>query len=315
MALKNDILLLMEQSRSEVFSGSYLAERFGVSRNAVWKAVNLLKDEGHSIETVGRKGYRLTGDSDLLSEEGIRGFLNEELHGIRLFVEKEVGSTNEEAKRRSISFPGENFVLVSDRQLSGKGRMGRSFYSPAGTGLYLSCVIYPHQQMKRAVIYTAMAAVAAVRAVSSVCGVHPKIKWINDLYIDGRKTAGILTEAETDLETGEAHRLTVGIGLNITTCVFPEELKDKVTSIGVQVQRNRLAASIISEFYTLAAEKPASFMEEYRRDCFLIGREITFSDGEREYAGKVAGVGDGCELILDTEGERKYFTHGEILSF
>lgn len=317
MALKNDILSLMEQNRTKIFSGRELSEHFDVSRNAVWKAVNTLKEEGHTIESVGRKGYRFSKDSNVLSEEGVRVSLIESLHDIRLFVAKEVGSTNEEAKHMAAQYPNEPLMFISDKQYSGRGRMGRSFYSPAETGLYMSCVFYPkpREPFSKAVIYTAMAAVAVVRAINSVCTVRPKIKWINDLYIDERKVAGILTEAETDLETGETHRLTVGIGINITTADFPLEIRGKAASLGVNVVRNRLAANIINEFYTLAAEKPDDLMEEYRRDCFIIGRDVTFSDGLQLFKGKVAGVGDNCELILDVDREKLTFSHGEILVF
>lgn len=315
MALKNDILSLMESEHGEVLSGSMLAERFGVSRNAVWKAVNALKEEGHSVETVGRKGYRLTDGSDILSEEGIRSFLPEKLRSSRLAVAKEVGSTNDEAKKLSMDYPSEPAVFVADSQLSGRGRFGRKFYSPAKTGLYLSIVFYPHEQLNRAVVYTAMAAVAAARAAEKVCGIRPQIKWINDLYIGERKVAGILTEAETDFETGEVRRMIVGIGVNITTEDFPDSIREKAASLGVKVRRNQLAAEMISEFFSIAEEKPDGFMDEYRSGCFLIGREILFYDGSREYRGTVVSIGDACELVLDTPDGRQTFSHGEILRF
>ena len=314
MPLKNDILALMEQERDKPFSGTALAERFGVSRNAVWKAVNALKDEGHIIETAGRRGYMLSGESDRLSEAAIRSCAGGALDDVRIVVKDEVSSTNDEAKRLMLSSPGSRAVVAADRQLCGRGRFGRAFYSPAGTGLYLSAVIHPDASFSRAVTYTAAAAVASARAIEKTAGVEAHIKWINDLYIGRRKVCGILTEADTDFETGRVRSMVIGIGINVTTESFPEDIADKAVSIGRRVSRCRLAAGVISELFGIL-DNESGFMDEYRSRCFVIGREIGFFDGSERFRGRVAGIGDGCELILDTAGEIRSFSHGEITDF
>ena len=314
MPLKNDILKLLEKERGKVISGTALAEKFGVSRNAVWKALNALKDEGHLIETVGRKGHMLSEESDRLSEEAIRAALDGKLGEVKLFVCEEVSSTNDEAKKLLIEDPHTRAVVIADRQLRGRGRYGRDFYSPAGTGLYLSAVIHPDKPFVEAVMYTAAAAVAAARAIERTTGINTQIKWINDLYIGERKVCGILTEADTDFETGRVRSMITGIGINVTTADFPSEIKDKAVSLGKKIPRCRLAAELISEFYTLT-ENESDFMDEYRNRCFIIGREISFSDGRKQYRGRAAGIGDGCELILETDEGTLSFAHGEITDF
>lgn len=314
MPLKNDILGLLEKERGKIISGTALAEKFGVSRNAVWKALNALKEEGHLIETVGRKGHRLSEESDCLSEEAIRAALGGRLSGLKIVVCGEVSSTNDEAKKLLADDPKAKAVIVADKQLRGRGRFGREFYSPAGTGLYLSAVIHPDKPFAEAVLYTAAAAVGATRAIKKTAGTEAQIKWINDLYIGGRKVCGILTEADTDFETGRVRSMVIGIGINVTTDDFPDDIKDKAVSLGRRISRCRLAAELIAELYTLT-ENESNFMDEYRSRCFIIGRDITFSDGRKIYRGKCAGIGDGCELILETDKGTISFPHGEITDF
>lgn len=267
------------------------------------------------IETAGKKGYFLSGESDLLSPEGVASALPEELSDIKILTYREVDSTNDEAKRFCLKDPESRAVCIADRQTAGRGRFGRSFYSPPETGLYLSAVTHPNKSIERSSVYTAAAAVAAAKAISRETGEEPQIKWINDLYLGGKKICGILTEAITDFETGEVRSMITGIGINITTEDFPEELREKAASLGRRVRRTRLAAAVIEELYTLCEKDPSEFMDEYRRRCFLIGKEITFYDGSREIVGRVSAIGDGCELYLDTAEGTRIFTHGEITAF
>ncbi len=314
MPLKNEILTLMETERGRFFSGAALAEKFGVSRNAVWKAVNALKDEGHLITAVGKKGYMLSEQSDRLSAEAVRAALGKGFDDVKILICDEVDSTNNAAKRLLAEENLSRAVIIADRQLNGRGHSGREFYSPAGTGLYLSAVLRPDKPFHEAVMYTAAAAVAAARAIERTAGVSTQIKWINDLYLGGRKVCGILTEADTDFETGRVRSMVIGIGINVTTVSFPDEMADKAASLGINVPRCRLAAAVIAELYGII-DNQSDFMDEYRRRCFIIGREIGFSDGSRSFRGTVAGIGEGCELILDTDEGRFIFPHGEITDF
>ena len=314
MPLKNDILALMERERDKPLSGAALAERFGVSRNAVWKAVNALKDEGHLIETVGRRGYLLSGESDRLSAEAIRAALDGRLPDVKVIVRGEVGSTNDEAKLFLMTDQSSRAVIAADRQLRGRGHLGREFYSPAGTGLYLSVILRPDKPLERASMYTAAAAVAAARAIEKTAGARAEIKWINDLYINGRKVCGILTEADADFETGRVRSMVIGIGINVTTESFPDELTGKAASLGKRVPRCRLAAELVSELFDIV-DNESDFMDEYRERCFLIGREISLTDGEGSFTGTVRGISDSCALILDTAEGRKSFAHGSITDF
>lgn len=315
LALKNEILLMLEKNRGEPISGSMIAERFGVSRNAVWKAVNSLNSEGHSITAVGKKGYILSPDSDVVTPESVRCFLGEELSDVSVFTFDKVGSTNDEAKKFCLSSPESRAVFIADCQTSGRGRFGRSFYSPSETGLYMSVVSHPNKSIENSSVYTAAAAVAAVRAIKAETGISPQIKWINDLYLGDKKVCGVLSEAVTDFETAQVRSMITGIGINITTESFPEELREKAASLGKRTNRSCLAAKIIGELYSLYELPPEQFMEEYRENCFLIGREVVFSDGGKEIEGRVSGVDDMCRLVIESGGESLVFSHGEIKRF
>lgn len=313
MTLKNHLLTLMEHNRGEIFSGTELAEKFGVSRNAVFKAINALRDEGHTIQSVGRRGYMMSCESDALSAEAVKSYLDKKYEDVKIFVSNQVDSTNDEARRFELS-DSSRAVFIADSQTDGKGRFGRSFYSPPKTGLYLSAVFHPDCTIAQNTLYTVAAAVAAARAIENVTGISVSIKWVNDLYLEEKKICGVLTEAVTDFETGQVHTLVIGIGINVTTENFPPALREKAASLKTTVNRNRLAAKIIDELYGLIGTD-VDFMNEYRKRCFIIGKQVTFMNGNVHLNGKVMGVSEKCELILETDDGLKYFSYGEITDF
>lgn len=312
MPLKNEILVSLSKSQGKVVSGSYLAELYGVSRNAVWKAVNALRAEGYMIESVEKKGYMLRPDSDFLSGEIIRSLLPVKYSDMKIFTYKSVTSTNDLAKKFSLSSPRENAVFIADSQTAGKGRYGRSYYSPPLTGLYLSAVSHPNKTISSAAVYTSAAAVAVSRAIRTMTGIRPQIKWVNDLYLNGKKICGILTETLTDFETAEVRTMITGIGINITTTDFPDEIVNTASCVGKKISRNELSARIIENLYEILGSDPAHFMDEYRRDSFLDSKRIVFFDGKNEISAKVAGIGNECEIILETENGICAYRHGEI---
>ena len=214
MTVKSKLLGILEQQKGETLSGEKLAEELHCTRAAIWKAVKALREEGYTIEAGQNKGYMLVKDSHRLSVEAIRPFLvSPEVY---LKVYQETDSTNRAAKEAAVTgTAGHGGCVVAGKQTAGRGRRGRSFYSPEEAGLYLSVILKPQGSLRESLLLTAEAAVAVYKAVLRVTGISLDIKWVNDLYYHDRKVCGILTEAVTDFESGEIDFAVVGIGLNL----------------------------------------------------------------------------------------------------
>ncbi len=213
MTVKSKLLGILEQQKGETLSGEKLAEELHCTRAAIWKAVKSLREEGYTIEAGQNKGYMLVKDSHRLSMEAIQPFLvSPEVY---LKVYQEIDSTNRAAKEAAVTgLAGHGGCVVAGKQTAGRGRRGRSFYSPEEAGLYLSVILKPRGSLKESLLLTAEAAVAVYKAVLRTTGISLGIKWVNDLYYNEKKVCGILTEAVTDFESGDIDFAVVGIGLN-----------------------------------------------------------------------------------------------------
>lgn len=185
-AAKQTILRLLEQSRGVSLSGEQIAQELNISRAAVWKAVNQLKKEGYRIEAVQNRGYRLDPDSDLLSAEGIRSRLP---FNLPLFLEQSLPSTNQAAKKLAIEGAAHGTTVLASGQTEGRGRLGRTFFSPVGAGLYMSVLLRPEIGSADAVLVTIAAAVAVCLAVEETTGIQLGIKWVNDLLLGKKRPA------------------------------------------------------------------------------------------------------------------------------
>ena len=201
MTVKSSLLEMLEKNKGEVLSGERIAGELGCTRAAVWKAVKSLREDGYRIEAGPNKGYMLARESNLISAEGIRLFLDDPQVEIKIF--DAISSTNLEARQLAVSgMAGHGSFVVAMEQTAGRGRRGREFYSPKGSGIYLSVILEPKGTLEGSLLITTAAATAVYKAVKEVCGVKLGIKWVNDLYKDNRKVCGILTEAVTDFESG-----------------------------------------------------------------------------------------------------------------
>ena len=303
MTLKANILAALESSRQAALSGQALAAQFGVSRNAVWKAVNLLREDGYEIESTPNRGYRLSPDSDLISETGLRNALS--LSGIPLFLHKTLDSTNNEAKRLMTDGVTEPFLVLSDEQTAGRGRHGHVFYSPRQTGLYMTVALAPQRAIQNALGITAYAAVCVTEAVRILTGRVPLIRWVNDLFLDGRKIGGILTEAVTDCESGTVESLLVGVGLNLRTAEVPPEWRDVIgfLNAGYPV-KNRLAAEITNRLLCFDPADTA-YLEAYRARSMTLGRQVTCNVGAEHFTGLAQDINaDGSLVVRTADGVR-----------
>ena len=273
MSTKLTLLQVLTENSGRYISGQELADLLGICRNSVWKAANKLKQQGYNIESMPGTGYRLISASDILSEDYLRENIT---HPCRIQVLEKVDSTNNAAKLINNCDPPR--VIVANEQTGGRGRLGRSFYSPAGTGLYMSIAFKPSFGLDKAMLTTAAAAVAVCRAIEEVSGLRPKIKWVNDLYLGEKKLCGILTEAESNFETGLIEKIIVGIGVNCFPSSVPDELKDVVAFMenpNHDFSRNQLAAAIVNIFFSLLDnfDKPG-LIREYKSKSFILGEQI-----------------------------------------
>lgn len=320
MSVKEQVQKLLEENRDKSLSGQEIADRLGVTRAAVWKAVNALKKEGYQIEAANNRGYVLAQESDVLSESGIRMELEERYRDSDIHVYKEIDSTNQEVKRRAIDGAPERMAILAEQQSAGKGRKGRGFYSPAGTGIYMSVLFRPTaEQSKDVVLITTAASVAVCRAIRTVLGEEPEIKWVNDVYFRGKKVCGILTEAVSDFESGHIGTVVVGIGINyrVPDDGFPEEIRDIAGAVCGEdrmVPRNTLVAAILNELYSLyEGLSERTFIEDYRKLSNVIGKKVRFTSGESWVEAKALDVDQDGGLVVELEnGETQVLRTGEI---
>ncbi|MCI6027234.1 MAG: biotin--[acetyl-CoA-carboxylase] ligase [Oscillospiraceae bacterium] len=319
MTVKQSVLRALGEARGASVSGEVLAQSLGVSRAAVWKAIKSLQGEGYRISAGTNRGYRLEEYPDLLTAEGISAMLPLELAQLDLRVFDEIDSTNLEAKRLAMTGLS-RCAVIADRQTAGRGRLGRSFYSPPGCGIYTSLLLRPRpDQLADVTLLTTAAGVAVCRALQKAAGVQAEIKWVNDLYLNGKKICGILTEGVTDFESGMIESIVIGYGVNFRDDAhLPEELRPIVGSVfGAEpptVTRSALAAAMLAELLPLAEDLSSrSFLPEYRRRSMLLGREIVFSRAGGRFAAVAEGIDDNGGLVVRLpDGSRETLRSGEV---
>ncbi|NBH27282.1 biotin--[acetyl-CoA-carboxylase] ligase [Lachnospiraceae bacterium] len=333
MTVKDQVLLLLENQREVFFSGQDIAQQLSVTRASVWKAVKALQKEGYAIEAVNNKGYILKMAPDVLSGVYIEEHLKKAGIMLEVQVEKMVDSTNNVLKQYAAEGKRQDMVLLAEKQSAGRGRRGRSFYSPEGTGLYMSLLLHPKAGPEEGAMLTTLTAAAAAKAVEKISEEPVQIKWVNDVWMRGRKISGILTEGSSSLEDGKLEYVVVGIGINLyePSGGFPEDIKDVAgavftSDIRKENLRNRLAVEFLVSFMDYYQAFPArNYLEEYRKRSFVIGKRVHImppSHGERRAAqasgenreyGLVLGIDDACHLkVRYDDGTIEFLSSGEI---
>ena len=317
------VLSLLRQQEGFV-SGGEISRRLGISRTAIWKAVDALRREGYTVEARTGLGYRLLEAPDAVTEPEIRHFLGEtDRVGRTLVCLEEVDSTNLRAKQLAAEGAADGTVVVADRQTAGRGRLGRSFQSPGGRGIYLTALLRPALPPERLSPVTAMAGVAVCRAVERICGASPGLKWPNDPVLEGKKLCGILTELSLEGETGRVQDLVLGIGINVSQRPedFTPEVREIATSLaqapGRPVSRPALAAEVIREidrlYGALAAGETAPYLAEYRRRCVNLGRTVRLlGPGGGETAEALDIDGDFGLVVRTADGGIRTVRSGEV---
>ncbi|MGL6100522.1 MAG: biotin--[acetyl-CoA-carboxylase] ligase [Fusobacteriaceae bacterium] len=319
VSLKDRILKLLENQKGINVSGEEMANVFEVSRTAVWKVIKDLKEQGYKIDAARNKGYMLSKENDFLSEEKINLFLKEKGKIEKIHIFKEIDSTNNEAKKMAINGATHGTVVLAEKQTKGRGRRGnKEFYSPANSGIYMSVILRPNLSMEDITLITTATSVAICRAIENLLKLNPKIKWINDIYLNDKKVCGILTEGVTDFETGTIETVILGVGINFNTDDFPEEIKEKAGSLTNQkipkVSRNRLIAEILKEIFKIMETiQDRKYLAEYREKSWIIGDMIEVITSEERYRAKAIDIMDDGALQIEREdGRVENLISGEI---
>ena len=319
MSICEMILETFEKNKGVYISGAALAKDLGISRNAVWKNVRNLQAKGYEIKAVTNKGYILSDSSDILSAQSISKYISDK----RIKVEYRdcVTSTNMLVRSMAEDSEEEGLLLVAAEQTQGKGRLGRSFSSQKGTGVYFSLLLRPELSPSDSLLITTCAAVAVSKAINEISGKQPLIKWVNDIYLNDRKVCGILTQAAFDSENNKLAYAVLGIGINISfdgKCI-PEEIRNIAGSVFKNEKIPVEAASriigrtvdIFMSEYDRLTEK--SFLDYYRKHSYLDGKEITVIKPDGEYNAVAVGINDDLSLEVRTEnGETNRIFTGEV---
>lgn len=319
MSIKDKIAELLENNRDRYLSGSDMAEILGISRTAVWKAVKKLENEGYVIEAVNNKGYRLRSGTDVLSEAGVLKYLKDE-HGMwTIRVYDEVSSTNSIIRELADSGEPEGTVAAAVSQTAGRGRMGRSFFSPKDSGVYFSLLLRPKLPLDKVTLITTAAAVALCRAIENISERSPGIKWVNDILLDNRKVCGIGTEAVFNAEMGTMDYLILGVGTNIYRPEggFPKDIQGKAGYVfenQVDDIRNRLIAEFLKSFEEIYMNiESGAYVDEYRSRCCILDKDVFVCRGEEKTPAHTLDIDEYCRLKVKYEdGRQEYLNSGEI---
>ncbi|MBO4375019.1 MAG: biotin--[acetyl-CoA-carboxylase] ligase [Lachnospiraceae bacterium] len=307
-------------SKNEFVSGQQIADTLGVSRNAVWKAVEKIRREGFDIEAVTGRGYRLKSNEDAFGEISIQSFLKTKWLGRDLTFFEETGSTNDEIKRKAEQGAAQGLVAVADRQTKGKGRRGRTWETPGGENIAMSCLLRPSFSPDIAPMLTMVMAISALQGIEEITGLEPFIKWPNDIVINGKKCVGILTEMSA--EPDYIHYVVTGTGVNVNTESFPDEIREMATSLylegGRKYSRSKLTAAIINAFeknYELFEERGdlGAFSKLYNSRCVNAGKRVCVMDPKGSFEGLAKGIDDRGELLVTKDdGEETAVYAGEV---
>lgn len=317
--MKSEILRLLKESNTYI-SGQQLCEQFQVSRTAVWKVIDQLKKEGYQIEAVRNKGYRLIDSPDVMSKAEIESLMDTKWAGSNVVYYDEIDSTNNRAKEAGDNKAPHGTLFVADMQVAGKGRRGRVWQSPAGSSIYMTILLYPEISPLKAPQLTLVMAIAVAEGIKEVTGLDTKIKWPNDIVVNGRKICGILTEMSTEIDY--INHVVIGAGINVNQDDFPEDIRKTASSLkmelGKQVKRSELIAAIMKSFEKeyeifVKTEDLSGLQELYNSMLVNLDRDVKVLEPGNEYEAHALGINKTGELIVRTaEGEEKEIYAGEV---
>ena len=303
--MKNKILKVLKNS-DDFISGEKLSEEFNMTRSGIWKYMNMLKEDGYDIESIPRKGYRIISSPDILTYEEIEKSLNTDFIGRNIYYYDSIDSTNKRAKDIALE-EGEGTVIIAEQQVDGKGRLGRSWISPKGKGIWMSIILKPEVDPIKVAKITLIGAAAVYKGLNNM-NIDSTIKWPNDILIDGKKICGILTEMSCELNMINYVVMGIGINVNLDESNIPEDLRDKATSIKISqkkfINRKELLANILNEFEELYIPfkdngNISESIDICRENCALIGKEVKIIKGEEIKIGRALDINKEGQLVVE----------------
>lgn len=316
--MKTELLTVLREAESYV-SGQDLCEKFGVSRTAVWKAVNQLKEAGYEIESVQNKGYRLVASPDTVSEEELKSIRKTEWIGQEIFCFPVLDSTNTKAKQLAEEGYPSGTLVVAEQQDDGRGRRGRDWASPRGVGIFMTLMLKPDILPNNASMLTLVAALAVAAAIRKCTGRPAGIKWPNDIVINGKKVCGILTEMSAQIDY--VNHVVVGIGINVHNESFPEDIAPTATSLYLETGVHYRRAALIEEIWEQFERYYAVFLQtqdlnglvkEYEAHLVNMHQSVRVIDPKEPFEGRAMGITPRGELMVDTWESRRLVSAGEV---
>lgn len=322
--MKTKILQILRQSEGYT-SGQELCEKLGVSRTAVWKAIQQLRENGYEIEAVSNRGYRLAAVPDILSRQEIESLVQTEWLGHNIFYYDEIDSTNTEAKRRAEEGAPHGTLVAADKQNAGRGRRGREWTSPGGQGIFFTILLRPEIEPVNAPMLTLVKAVAVARAIIKCTGLRAEIKWPNDIVINGKKVVGILTEMSAQIDY--VNHIVIGTGINVHQTSFPQEMSEKATSLDIELKKNGAASPVLraqlleevleqfEDCYSvyIRTQDLSGLMEEYNQLLVNKERRVRILDPLGEFEGTALGINKQGSLLVEREdGRIAEISSGEV---
>ena len=322
MSTNDQLLLYLKENQGSWVSGELISNNLSVSRAAIWKHIRKLKDEGYVIESAPKKGYLLSKASDPITADEIKEGLCTKVFGKKNIIYlKETDSTNTRAKELAAQGAPEGTMVIAEKQTKGRGRRGRNWFSPPGGGIYFSLILRPAISPGETPRITLMTAVVLAETLISLIKLKLKIKWPNDILVNGKKLAGILTEISTEMDA--VNYIIVGLGMNVNTRfeIFPQEIKENATSIliekGKQFPRVRLIQNYLKlyeQYYDMFKKNNFEpIMKRWRELADIIGKQIRVDVIGKTHIGKVIDVdNDGVLILKDDHGGLQRIFSGDV---
>lgn len=320
MTHREAVLLALKEKKGEWVSGEALSENLKVSRTTVWKQVKKLIDEGYEVESSPKKGYRISAPVDLLSPDEVCPGLKTDVFGRKnYFYYREIDSTNNRARLLASEGYPEGTIVVAEMQTGGKGRRGRNWYSPAGQGIYVSFILRPLLPLRYISRVSLVNAIAVAETLEEELNLPARIKWPNDILVNNRKIAGILSEVVTDMDSVEY--IVTGIGLNINMQDFPDDLRTPATSALAEYNRPGSRVKVLQGLllrlechYCHLLDGGFSYtLEKAKRLSTVIGQEVKLDSVNGYIVGQAIDIDDsGFLLVRDRLGKIHTVMSGEI---
>jgi BirA family biotin operon repressor/biotin-[acetyl-CoA-carboxylase] ligase len=322
MTTDAQILAALRAAGDGTVSGADLSQRLGVTRAAIWARVDELRRLGYEIEASPHLGYRLLNTPDVLHADDLLTRLGRtKVVGRDIRVFQETTSTSDVIEKLARDDVKEGAVVFAESQTKGRGRLGRKWLSPSGKGLWFSVLLRPELRPQETTRLTVAAATALRRAIQKETGLQPAIKWPNDILVNGRKVAGILTELSAELDRVKHVIIGIGVDVNLNAGEFPPELRRQATSLKVEagqaVSRPALATAILREldadYARLCGGEFGAVADEWEAHCATLGQAVAIRIGARQVRGRAESLGEDGALLLRTEhGRIERITGGDV---